>query len=396
MKKAENRIQRGRWPAAVLAVILMMLCTGCAKEKDMQNPPRETVAAVPETRVTEAVEETTLPTEAESEETVAPDTREDYDALTAAIEEGGGTAVAQLLLEGNISRAAMARLEAEEPGLLDFLLTDALVQYGQEDNVETFIRLRLRGYLSDGCVYDYWEVMGSRLPEENAEAIGVDVLLVHELVLACDRSEYAIRSLRQLREEGLLGDGIHEALVAKLGYDYMDDGKVQEHTDGQLHQLSAEEKAVYDAILLAADEGDCRGIAMKMVYGEVTGLVFEKLREVDGEMMDHILAQAMGSFSEENAYNYTVILRQNGFVSDECFRLYWQIMGTEAPEGDAFRQEEPDMDLYLLRELEEIYRRDPRYGLEALRLIRDSGLLGDALHDRLSGRLGFDYMQDSQ
>ena len=237
--------------------------------------------------------------------------------------------------------------------------------------------------------------MGSRLPEENGETAGVDGLLVHELALACDRSEYTIRSLRQMREEGLLEDAHHQALVNKLGFDYMDDDSLEEQEIGQLHQLSAEEKAVYDAILLAADEGDCRSIAMKMVYGEVTELVFEKLREVDQDMMDPILAQAMGVFSEENAYNYTVILRQNGFVSDNCFRLYWQIMGTEAPEGEAFREDMPGVDLYLLQELEAVYRRDPRYGLEALGLIRDSGLMGDALHGQLIQRLGFDYMQDN-
>ena len=133
MKKAEKRTRKYRKLAVVLALILMMLCTGCAKEAEMQNPPRETAAEAPETQVTEAAEETAPPTEAEPEASASDDPAawEDYDALTAAIEEGGGTAVAQLLLEGGVSRAAMAQLEAEEPGLLDFLLVDALVRYAE-------------------------------------------------------------------------------------------------------------------------------------------------------------------------------------------------------------------------------------------------------------------------
>ena len=54
------------------------------------------------------------------------------------------------------------------------LMVMTLAQRGQ-----ILVQLRKNGYILDDYFLDYWEVMGSRLPEENT--LGVDYYLIHEL-----------------------------------------------------------------------------------------------------------------------------------------------------------------------------------------------------------------------
>ena len=396
MKKAKFRRQTSSKWIVILAIAgaLTLAIVGAVcllGNKTPQKLPQDTTAQTQMTSPTEP----TPPQQAQPQQTYPRDEDEDYDRFVGVIEEGDSVAVAQMLLDGEVPQTVISRLAQEDPKLLDYLLTDALAEYAKQGKVEELVRLRHGGYLTDTCMYDYWEVVGARLPEDETlhnAAAGVDALLVHELVLAYHRDDYAIRTFREMRESGLLDDPTHAALVTQLGFDYTNDQFLQDNEIGGLRQLSPEEKATYDTILALADEGDCEGIAMLMIQGEVTELVFEKLLEEDREMVDYIIAQAMGLFSEENAYEYSVMLRISGFVSNDCFQIYWDIMGSDGVDGETFDEEHPGVDRYLLYELTEIYNRDREYGLEALRTIRKSGLMNDLLHEQLMARLGFDYM----
>lgn len=389
---------------AVTSVItLILIAAAIMLTRNAKSPlPPETAA---EATVTHGEQLPTLPdpsentpTEAENPQTYTKEEQAAYERVLGVIESGDSTGVAQMLLDGEIPQAVTDRLRAEDSLLLDYLLADALVIYSSRDDAEGFVRLRLAGYVSDACLYDYWEIVGAELPEEPLPDCpsGVDMLLVHELAQAYQRSDRVIRSLLLMRQTQLLDDSHHEALIRELGFDYTDEAYLRDNEIGKFLELSSEEMDAYDAVLKFADEGNCRSVAMLMVHREVTEPVFRKLYETDRDMMDCIIAQAMGGFSEENAYEYTVMLRQEGFVTDDCFRIYWQIMGTDAPEGEACDSELPGIDRFLLHELEEIYNRDREYGLEALRTIRNSGLMDDLTHTALIARLGFDYMQFDQ
>ena len=394
MKSAKYlRKVSSKWPVVLAIVgILAVLIVGVAYllRKNPPNPaPQETTTQPQMTEPTQPAQLTQL------QQTYPRDEEENYDRFVGVIEEGDSVAVAQMLLDGEVLQTVLDRLAQEDPGLLDYLLTDALTEYAMQGRVEEMVRLRVAGYVTDACLYDYWEVVGARLPDEEMlsnPTDGVDPLLVHELVLAYLRDDYTIRIFREMRESGLIHDANHGALVAQLGFDYTNDQFLQDNGIGSLRELSAGEKAIYDKILALADEGDCYNIAILMVQGEVSELVFEKLLEEDREMMDYIVAQAMGLFSEDNKYEYSVMLRNSGFVSNDCFKIYWEIMGSDGLDGDNFDEEHPGVDRYLLYELTEIYYRDQEYGLEALRTIRSSGMMNDLLHEQLMERLGFDYM----
>lgn len=397
MKNAKYREKTSsKWPIVLAIVgVLAILVVGVVcmlGKKAPDSAPQDTTA---QTQMTSSAQPTKPAQPTQPQQTYPRDEDEDYDRFVGVIEEGDSVAVAQMLLNGEVPQTVLDRLAQEDPRLLDYLLTDALTEYAMQGRVEELVRLRAAGYVTDACLYDYWEVLGARLPDEEMlanPAAGVDALLVHELVLAYHRDDYAIRIFREMRESGLVDDANHGALVAQLGFDYTNDQFLQENEIGGLRDLSAEEKAMYDRILALADEGDCYNIAMLMVQGEVSELVFGKLLEEDREMMDYIIAQAMGLFSEDNKYEYSVMLRNSGFVSNDCFKIYWEIMGSDGVDGETFDEEHPGVDRYLLYELTEIYNRDQKYGLEALRGIRSSGLMNDLLHEQLMARLGFDYM----
>ena len=106
------------------------------------------------------------PTEAENPQTYTKEEQAAYERVLGVIEAGDSTGVAQMLLDGEIPQAVTDRLRAEDSLLLDYLLADALVIYSSRDDAEGFVRLRLAGYVSDACLYDYWEIVGAELPEE--------------------------------------------------------------------------------------------------------------------------------------------------------------------------------------------------------------------------------------
>lgn len=390
MKKIKNRNKIRQMLVATLVVFVLLIavwiCVVRVSDKSHKIMAQDTLETM-------ANFESEAVVEVEIAETLHRDEQEEYEKIVGAIEAGNSIAVAEMLINGEIARPVIVQLKEEDANLLDYVLTDALVEYTNQGKVEELVRLRLGGYVSDACLYNYWEVIGARLPDEEWDYTDVDCLLIHELAQAYSRDEYSIRSFREMQANGLLDDAHHDALVEQLGFVYTDDQFLKESNISALWELSEEEKIVYDAILQFADEGDCRSVAMKMVCGEVTELVYTKLITEDKEMMDHIIAQAMGGFSEENAYNYSVLLRQNGFVSNECFQIYWEVMGTDSIDGETYNNDFPGVDRYLLHELEQVYHRDHEYGLEALRMVRHSGLISDPIHEQLIVRLGFNYME---
>lgn len=370
-----------------VSIIALTVAVGGNKENLKSEDPTETTS--PEaTKPTVAWEDNQLGHIDEQ------DMREELEAVGGTIDAGDFMGLAQLMLDGRISQATVDRVNGEDPDVLHYMLIDALVEFAERGQIEQMVLLRSAGYVTDACLYDYWEVTGAVLPEaatlENVRE-DVDALMVHELLLAYQRDDYIIRSLNEMYENGVLNEPTRQELINGLGFDFTNEQYLQDNNIAILHTLTADEKAMYDAIMEYIDQGDYYHVALCMLYGEVTAPTFEKLLEEDKDLMEDIIAQALCAFSEENAYENIVTLRNEGFVSNACFNRYWELIGSETLDTDIDNNSNIGIDIYLIHELEEIYRRDNVYGLEALGRIYASGLINDKTHEKLVEQLGFDY-----
>lgn len=321
-----------------------------------------------------------------------PDEQTVYENIHRLIDEGDCTGVTALLLDGSVSDALYQRLMEEQVQIIDSVVLDAMIEYGSTGNTYAVAALRLGGYVPDDSMTAYWEVMGADIPEETVGETesDVDAYLLHELTEAYYRSDYAVRAFMDLRTAGLMNDAMHEALTEALGFDYTDEQYLDEHGIAPLRVLTFEEKAMYDAALMYIDEGDCRSIVQQMIFGEISEPVYSCLMALDADMMDFIIAQALSELAKEGDLLNVVSLRLNGYVSDQCFEYYWENIGsghiTEASD------KQNDLDLYLLSELERIYRHETD-GAAVLNTLWKSGMISDSIHMQLIETLGVDYSQ---
>jgi len=154
--------------------------------------------------------------------------------------------------------------------------------------------------------------------------------------------------------------------------------------------LTAAEQTKYEAVQQRIDEGACVDIAMMLVDGEISHTLFALLMQQDGELMEIILADALTEMSRRGDLEYIAALRQNGYVSDECMRAYWQMAGVEEPQEQFFRAEAIAVDDLLVHELTSAFERDP-YALRSLNNMVTAGMIAEDMHTALIQAFGFDY-----
>lgn len=311
--------------------------------------------------------------------------REEYEQLQARIDKGDCVGFARQLLEGGVSENLYAYLKQKDAALIDRVLVDAMVEFGRSGEQGPLVQLRKLGFVSDSNFQAYWKEMGTPVPEETDS--GVDGYLVHELHMAYLRDVYALRSIREMRTEAVLDDGLHEALKQKLGFDYMDEAALTANGVDTVYMLTKAEREAYDSMLEAIDQGDYVRAVSGMLRGEVTQPVYRKLMEEDAKIMDSIIAMGMASLAEEGRFRDLVQLCVDGYVSDACYGAYWALEGVPVPEN-AIGEEA------LLYELELIYHQNDE-NCDVLEQLWRSGLLSDALNQKLMDRLGVDYTQDA-
>lgn len=328
-----------------------------------------------------------------SKENLTIDDLSEYELFQSYIDQGNCIGITEKLLNEEISSDLRSYLQQEDSELMDMLMLDAVLQYDKQGDIDQIAKLRQEGYLSDGLLESYWEVVGYDMPEDTAKTKGVDTYLLHGLVQAFEKNEYTIREIKELHTSGLIDDELHAALLDALGFDYMDEQYMEENDIAPIRVLSKEEKAMYETVLSCIDEGDCLSITERMLSGEVTQSVYQYLMKDDSEIIDFIVAQAMKEYMDAGNPEYLVRLRQDGFVSDECFKIYWEMMSNAVSQVEETTNDTFKVDIYLLSELEQLYYRTES-GADYLCSIWEQGLLSDVMHQELIGRLGFDYTKN--
>lgn len=314
--------------------------------------------------------------------------QEEYEQLSRWMDTADSRAFAQLLLSGEISEQTFEAMVQEDQAAVAHILADALAEFAAEGELEPMVKLSEGGYLWEDCFRAYWEMTGSEEPEQTG--LTATECLVYELCFAYRRDSYALRTMQDLRQDGTISDGLHQALVAALGFDYTDQILVEEKDLAPLGDLTPEEKTAYEGVLTAIDEGDGMAILEEMQYGGITPAVYRKLMAQDAETMDYLIARGIAGLVEEGEYLPMIQLRQEGFVSDACFRIYWDFMGiTPCPE-DGSSEDGDGVDRYLVHELKQLTDFGDT-GIDMLRQIWRSGILNDDIQNRLVEELGFDY-----
>lgn len=331
---------------------------------------------------------TTIPATVPEKPEAVRENQKQYEQLQQFIEDGKGYDFAMFLLESDVSSELFLEILNEDPAAIEYAMVDAMVSLAKEGRIQEIVLLRRNGFISDNCFLDYWEVMGSVLPE--TDAVGVDPYLVHELSQAYHRDNYAIRSFNAMRTAGILEDELHHELIKALGFDYSDSAYVEQNHLSPLQNLTEEEKVSYEQIMEAIDQGDSLSIVEKMCLGSVSHSVYGKLRENDADIMDYVIAEGMAHLVEMMRYQDVVHLRLDGFVSDKCFEKYWEIIGSDLPDETKLSNESDDVDTYLVYELKQIFYREDN-GREILQNLWYSGLISDATQQKLIQILGFDY-----
>lgn len=368
---------------SVLAISMLMVLI-CNRNND------QTLETIPQ-EVENETTSTTIPTTVPEKPEAVRENQKQYEQLQQFIEDGNGYEFAMFLLERDVSPELYFEIMNEDPTAIEYAMVDAMVSLAKEGKIQEIVLLRRKGFISDDCFLNYWEVMGSVLPETDAN--GVDPYLVHELSQAYHRDNYAIRSFNAMRTAGILEDELHLELIKALGFDYSDSTYVEQNHLSPLQNLTEKEKASYEQIMEAIDQGDSLSIVEKMCLGSVSDSVYDKLRENDADIMNYVIAEGMAHLVEMMRYQDVVHLRLDGFVTDECFEKYWEIMGSELPDETLLSNESDNVDAYLVYELKQIFYRE-NDGQEILQNLWYSGLISDATQQKLIQVLGFDYTKN--
>lgn len=308
-----------------------------------------------------------------------------YEQLQQYIEDGKSYEFVLYLINDEVSEDIFAILRSEDKAAIEYIMVEGMVSLAKNNQVAELTMLRKEGFISNTCFENYWEVMGSILPAENAA--GEDPYLLHELHQAYLRDSYVIRAFNMMRTEGILDDMLHNELVSILGFDYTDRGYVEENNISPLQELTEEEKVSYEIIIEAIDQSDSLAIVEHLLLGQVSEQVYAQLMEDDAEIMNYVIAEGMAHLMETMRYQDIVRLRLDGFIPDQSFVTYWDILGSEQPAQDILNQKVDGMDQYLFCELVQIFYREEN-GQEILRDICYSGLLNDIMHEKITELVG--------
>lgn len=155
-------------------------------------------------------------------------------------------------------------------------------------------------------------------------------------------------------------------------------------------QLKDEELDNYQEIQEYIDQGNCIGFAEKLIKGEVSQRLYEFLAQEEGNVLEEIMLDAMEQFNQKGQWDHIATLRLNGYITDERFVEYWKNVGAYLPEKEAFTDENPEVDNYLIHELNLAYQYD-EYSVRVFQKMHESGILNDKMHAALVESLGFDY-----
>lgn len=374
----------------VLAIAIVLV-TSCVLAGCMFNRENKSHQEIVQEETTAEIASTIMPTMGPTKPQAVVENQTHYEQLNQLVENGKSIEFALYLLNNDVSTDLFVMLLEEDQAAIEYVLVDAMVSLAKENRVQEITMLRKEGYVSDTCFLDYWEVMGSVLPDEDAP--GTDPYLIHELNQAYLRDSYVLRSFNLMRTAGILDDSLHATLVDVLGFDYTNVAYVEQNQLSPLVSLTEEEKASYESILDAIDKGDSLFVVEKMLLGEVSEAVYAKLMEDDPEIMNYVIAEGMAHLMEMMRYQDVVRLRVDGFVSDTCFVNYWEILGCEQLDRVELDQASNGEDAYLLYELEQIFHREDN-GQRILQELWYTGLISDVMQQRLIQGLGFDYTRE--
>lgn len=157
-----------------------------------------------------------------------------------------------------------------------------------------------------------------------------------------------------------------------------------------IFQLQDEELDNYEKIQEYIDQGNCTGFAEILINGEVSQTLYEVLVQEDGDVLEQIMLDALEVFNKKGQWDHIAELRLNGYITDELFVEHWENIGAYLPDKKAFTKENPEVDNYLIHELNLAYQRD-EYSIRFFEQMRESGMLNDKMHYALIESLGFDY-----
>lgn len=156
---------------------------------------------------------------------------------------------------------------------------------------------------------------------------------------------------------------------------------------------SDEETGVKKQIWELVDEGNCVEVGRIFSEGQVSQSLYQELLSEDADMMGKVLVDAMAIFQENGQYSELVLLRSLGYIDDSLFKSYWELIGCGMLSESSSDQKLPNVDMYLLAEMERICEVNESAFLDYVDLWGKK-LISDELYDALCQRLGSDFEID--
>lgn len=392
---------KGKRSSKLLCIFLILLAVGgifAAVMLSSSEQSEEEPTLATEQRE-EATHSSSEPSEEESDSTekFSKEGLERYNRICEYIDQGDAKSAVNALLEDPAAEAVYARLNTEDPVLLETILEEAACFYNEDGQLFQISDLRLKGFFTDEMFSKYWERVGTEVPAaiaDDAKQSAYDVYLFHELLNWYERGGQVIAEIIDLRYLGMIDDVLYSALVEQWNVDLMD------HVDPDTYiplygmRLSEVEKEQIRSWRVCVDEGESREAAKLLLSGEITENVYRWLRKNDANLVDMVLAQAMFEIAAEGAYEQNVSLILGGFVSDACFERYWKLLEFTPAGNERTSEDYENIDLYFVYEIERIctLTNDP----SLVQKLWDDDMIDDDTYDLLIGRVGGWESSDSE
>lgn len=312
-----------------------------------------------------------------------------YKQFCEYIDQGDAKSAVTALLESQAAEEVYVRLHTEDTMLMESILEEAACFYNEDGELFNIMQLRLKGFLTDEMFCRYWERVGTEIPaaiSDEADQSSYDAYLFQELLSWYERGEQAVAQIIDLRYVGMIEDELYSALVEEWNVDIMDAVDSDNYIPLYGMYLTENEKRQIRDWQIYVDEGNSCGVAEMVLNGEITENTYRWLQKNDAKLVDMLLAQAMFEFTVNGDYEQSIRLILTGFVSDECFERYWDLLEF-APVGDKRSHEDyQGVDMYLVYEVERIcaLENDPA----VLQWLWKENLIDEYTFDLLVGRGG--------
>ena len=312
--------------------------------------------------------------------------QETYHQICTYIDQGDVRSAVDTLLAEQSGWEVHARLEQENPELLERILVEAACFCNEDGELFQIVDLRLKGYFSDKMFSQYWERVWGVVPAVSAENTAYDGYLYHELLNWYERGGDVIRQIVDLRYLGMIDNELYSALVKVWNADPMDDADSKNYIPQYGMQLSQDENEMIRTWMGYVDEGESRKAAQMMLSGDITETVYRWLRKNDADLTDTVLAQAMYELAADGAYEQIAGLILGGYVSDNCFAKYWSLLEFTPEEKERFDGEIQSSNLYFVYEMERICEFTKDASL--VQKLWEKNLIDVDLYDLLVSRVG--------